>query len=297
MSEISVVVSGAAGSGDSVSVNVGDQTIGGGNGAAATIQVGTVTALANTANPTVVNSGSAYAAKLDFGLPRGPTGLTGNTGPANSLTIASVVTGATASVSIGGTSPSQTLSFVLPVGPANSLSIGSVTTGATASVSISGSAPSQTLSFVLQPGPAGQSGSTNLSNLAPQPLGVAASGSSTNASRSDHVHAAPAVADVTGLQAALDAKQVTGSYAAVSHTHAASQIVDFATQAAKYGPVLTVQNRTGTVTVVAADLTAVTSITTGLAQVTSLTNMVAISATAYSAISSKSTTTLYIVTG
>lgn len=36
-----------------------------------------------------------------------------------------------------------------------------------------------------------------------------------------HTHA---IADVTGLQAALDGKQVAGSYAAASHTHAASDI-------------------------------------------------------------------------
>jgi hypothetical protein len=177
MSEISVVVTGSTsisstvGNGDSVSINVGDQTIGGGNGAAATIQVGTVTTLGATASATVVNAGTSYAAKLNFGLPRGATG---NTGPANSLSIGSVTTGATAAVSISGTAPSQSLSFVLQpgptgqtgqTGPANSLSIASVTGGTAAAVSISGTAPSQTLSFVLPQGPAGATNSLSVGSV------------------------------------------------------------------------------------------------------------------------------------
>jgi hypothetical protein len=39
-----------------------------------------------------------------------------------------------------------------------------------------------------------------------------------------HTHA---ISDTTGLQTALDGKQVAGSYAAASHTHTASQITDF----------------------------------------------------------------------
>jgi hypothetical protein len=161
MSEISVVVVGSTsissvvGNGDSVNVNVGDQTVGGGNGQAATIQAGTVTTIDATQTATVTNVGSAYAAKFNFSLPRG---YTGSAGPANSLSIGSVSTGATAAVSISGSAPSQTLSFVLqpgPTGPATSLSIGSVSTGTTAAVSISGTAPSQSLSFVLPQGPAG----------------------------------------------------------------------------------------------------------------------------------------------
>jgi hypothetical protein len=320
MSEISVVVTGSTsiastvGNGDSVSVNVGDQTIGGGNGAAATVQVGTVTTLGATSSASVVNSGTSYAAKLDFGIPRGSTGSTGpanslsigsvstgataavsisgtapsqtlsfvlqpgpqgSTGPANSLSIGSVSTGATAAVSISGTAPSQSLSFVLPqgpAGPANSLSVGSVSTGATASVSISGSAPSQTLAFVLQPGPAGpyttlkigtvtavsstsnaaittsssgstttlnfsiprgETGSVNLADETPQPLGTASAGSALAAARADHVHSIPTISytalsnvpasftpashtqtisSIDGLQVALDAKQATGTY-------------------------------------------------------------------------------------
>jgi hypothetical protein len=108
-------------------------------------------------------------------------------------------------------------------------------------VTITGSAPSQSISFVLPQGPKGDVGPQgpagppiNLGDETPQPLGTASAGTSLSAARADHVHAtlasfpygnltgvpatfAPSahshvVADVTGLQAALDAKQVSGTY-------------------------------------------------------------------------------------
>ena len=45
------------------------------------------------------------------------------------------------------------------------------------------------------------------------------------------------IADVTGLQTALDGKQPSGSYAASSHTHTASQITDFNTSVSGLLPV------------------------------------------------------------
>ena len=178
MSEISVVVVGSTsinsvvGNGDSVNVNVGDQTVGGGNGQAATIQAGTVTTIDATQTATVTNAGSAYAAKFNFSLPRG---YTGPAGPVSSLKIGTVVTGSDAAATITGTAPTQTLNLVLPqgatgvqgpqgvqgnVGPANSLTVGSVTTTAatTAAVSITGNAPSQQISFVIPQGPKGPQG-------------------------------------------------------------------------------------------------------------------------------------------
>lgn len=47
-------------------------------------------------------------------LSQGPTGSTGPTAPASTISIGTVTTGPTASVSVTGTAPSQTLSFVLP---------------------------------------------------------------------------------------------------------------------------------------------------------------------------------------
>jgi hypothetical protein len=122
-------------------------------------------------------------------------------------------------------------------GPANSLAIGTVTTG-TAAATITGTAPSQTLNLVLP------AGGASLSDATPAALGTAAAGTSSTASRSDHVHSSPAISGVTGLQAALDAKQAAGSYAAASHTHTASQITDRATAL-----VTSVNGMTGAVTV------------------------------------------------
>jgi len=119
---------------------------------------------------------------------KGPTGATGSTGPANSLAIGTVTTGApgtAASATITGTPPAQTLSLTIPrgdvgatgsqgvqgpqgatgsqgpAGPANSLAIGTVTTGApgsAAAATITGTAPSQTLSLTIPRGDVGAQG-------------------------------------------------------------------------------------------------------------------------------------------
>ena len=91
----------------------------------------------------------------------------GPPGPANTLSIGLVTTGApgsAAAASISGTAPNQTLNLTLPAGsagPSNTLSIGLVTTGApgsAAAASISGAAPNQTLNLTL---PAGSVGPAN----------------------------------------------------------------------------------------------------------------------------------------
>ena len=240
MSEISVVVVGSTsinsvvGNGDTVNVNVGDQTVGGGNGQAATIQAGTVTTIDATQTATVTNVGSAYAAKFNFSLPRG---YTGSAGPANSLSISTVSTGTTAAVSISGSAPSQSLSFVLqpgPAGPANSLSIGSVSTGTTAAVSISGSAPSQSLSFVLPQGPAGPANSLSVGSVSTgATAAVSISGSAPSQSLSFVLQPGP-----TGPANSLSIGSVsTGATAAVSISGSApSQSLSFVLQPGPTGP-------------------------------------------------------------
>lgn len=54
--------------------------------------------------------------KLNLTLPKGDKGDTGATGPSNTLSIGTVEGGATASATITGTSPNQTLNLVLPKG-------------------------------------------------------------------------------------------------------------------------------------------------------------------------------------
>jgi hypothetical protein len=100
----------------------GDPGTDGDDGNAATIEVGTVTTIASGEPATVTNVGTSAAAVFNFEIPQGPTGETGNTGetgapgPANSLSIGTVESGADATASITGTSPSQTLNLVLPKG-------------------------------------------------------------------------------------------------------------------------------------------------------------------------------------
>jgi hypothetical protein len=94
--------------------------------------------------------------------PTGATGATGATGPANTLTVGTVDAGDTgdpAEVTITGTAPNQTISFVLPKGD----------TGPT--------------------GPTGPQGpAVNLGSATPAPVGVASVGTATAASREDHAH-------------------------------------------------------------------------------------------------------------
>lgn len=64
-------------------------------------------------------SGSAWPANgqgFSAGGPPGPTGPTGAVGPANTLSVGSVATGSPISVTITGSAPNQTISFVLPEG-------------------------------------------------------------------------------------------------------------------------------------------------------------------------------------
>ena len=228
----------------------------------------------STINPTVGNGDTVNVTIAEVGE-RGPTGATG---PANSLSIGTVSGGTTASATITGTAPTQTLNLVLPkgdtgstgstgstgttgatgatgpAGPANALTIGTVTSG-TAAATITGTSPNQVLNLVLQKGdtgatgPQGPAGSVPLADETPQPLGTASAGSALTAARADHVHAASsiaysslsgiptsftpsahshAVSDVTGLQAALDGKQASGTYATlVGGTVPSSQLPSY----------------------------------------------------------------------
>jgi len=240
-----VTVAGQSGSsvvatnGDTVAVTVspagaqGPQGQQGSAGPANTLSIGTVTS--GTAAATI--TGTAPNQTLNLVLPVGSTGATGSKGDIGSQG---------------------------PAGPANTLSIGTVTSG-TAAATITGTAPNQTLNLVLQPGatgatgatgPQGPSGTVNLADETPQPLGTASAGTALSAARADHVHAqgaiaysgltgipssfAPsahshAVSDVSGLQAALDAKQASGTYATlVSGTVPSSQLPSYVDDVIEY---------------------------------------------------------------
>jgi len=221
----------------------------------------TVTVNGQTGPTIKATTGDTIGVSVSAANSPGATGSTGPTGPANTLSIGTVASGSSASATITGAAPTQTLNLVLPIGatgstggvgatgstgpagPANTLSIGTVSGGSSASATITGTAPTQTLNLVLPvgatgatgaTGPAGPSGAVNLADETPQPLGTASAGTALSAARADHVHAvgsitysslsgipstfAPAahtqaISTVTGLQDALDAKQVAGTYA------------------------------------------------------------------------------------
>lgn len=128
-------------------------------------------------SPTITNGGTANVTVTSVG-DRGPKG---DVGPATTLSIGQVATGAagsSAAATLTGPSGAQVLSLTIPrgdagaagaagaqgpQGQANSLSIGTVTTGAagsSASATISGTAPSQTLSLSIPRGDTGATGST-----------------------------------------------------------------------------------------------------------------------------------------
>lgn len=226
--------------------DVGPTGATGATGPANSLSVGTVTA-GSTASATI--TGNAPSQTLNLVLPQGPAGSAGPqgpAGPANSLTVGTITTlaaGAVASASITGTAPSQQLSLSIPrgdagaTGPANTLSIGTVTTGAagtSASASISGTAPNQTLSLTIPRGDTGSAGSTSWSAITGKPTTFPPSG---------HTHA---IADVTGLQASLDAKQAVGTYATlVNGTIPSSQLPSFVDDVIDVGAALPATGETG----------------------------------------------------
>ncbi|CAB4121554.1 hypothetical protein UFOVP14_30 [uncultured Caudovirales phage] len=125
--------------------------------------------------------------------PTGQKGDTGNTGPANSLSIGTVVGGSSASATITGTAPNQTLNLTIPQGTAGingsngtsaTISIGSVTTGSegsSATVSNSGSSSSAVLNFLIPRGNSGASGAQGVAGPA-NTLSIGTVTSSTSAS-------------------------------------------------------------------------------------------------------------------
>ena len=125
-----------------------------------------------TDTPDVPRDLGYLAADVDAYLDAHP-GPTGPAGPANVLSVAAtntIAAGQNASVTISGTSPTQTLTFNIPrgqdgvlggPGPSNVLTIGTVVTGAAGSsavATITGTSPSQVLNFSIPKGADGTNG-------------------------------------------------------------------------------------------------------------------------------------------
>lgn len=152
-------------------------------GPSGTITIGSVTTVDSSVPASVTNAGTETDAIFNFNIPRGVDGVLGGDGPAgppNVLQIGIVETGAAGSsavATITGTSPSQTLNFVIPKGDtgdqglkgdkgdkgdaASTITVGSTTTGASgtnAIVTNSGTLNDVVLEFVIPQGPQGIQG-------------------------------------------------------------------------------------------------------------------------------------------
>jgi hypothetical protein len=263
----STTINPTVGNGDTVNVTfsaAGDRGPRGDTGAsgpANSLKIGTVVTGTDAA---ATITGTSPSQTLSLVLPQGATGVqgpqgnVGPSGPANSLSIGTVTRGDDPAATLTGTAPTQVLSLTLPkgdagptgaAGPATTVQVGTVTTAASsanAAITTVTKDGTVTLNFSI---PRGADGTSNLADETPQPLGVASAGSATRAARADHVHATPAisyasltgtpasfppashshaVADVTGLQTALDSKQAVGNYATlVGGTIPSSQLPSF----------------------------------------------------------------------
>lgn len=152
-------------------------------GPSGTIAIGSVTTVPSTTPAAVTNAGTNTDAIFNFVIPRGVDGIIGGDGPAgpsNVLQIGTVQTGlpgTNAIATITGTSPSQTLNFVIPKGDtgaqgiqgvkgdkgdaAATINVGTTTTGAAgtnASVTNSGTSSAVVLNFTIPQGPQGIQG-------------------------------------------------------------------------------------------------------------------------------------------
>lgn len=243
-------VSATVGNGGTVSVSLGSVVSSSPTVVSGTLAINSVTTLAAGSQAYVKNdAGTAFAAKLDIGIPAGP---------ATNVTVGKVTTlAAGSSATVTGTADGNNLSlaFGIPAGAAGSNGTNGATPTITASVTTLSAGSSATvtatpsdggskvaLAFGIPAGAAGAGGGASLSDATPSALGTAAAGTSSTASRSDHVHAVPTIsyANLTN---------VPSTFAPSTHTHTASQITDLSASVAT-----SVAGRTGDVVVATSDV-------------------------------------------
>ena len=150
-------------------------------GTAGQVAVGTTTTLSAGSPATVNNSGTAYNAVLNFGIPQGiqgatgatgptgPTGATGATGTAATIAVGTTTTltsGSPATVSNSGSSSAATFNFGIPQGiPGNAatIAVGTTTTtapGTSATVTNSGTSNAAVFNFGIPKGAGVAAGGT-----------------------------------------------------------------------------------------------------------------------------------------
>jgi hypothetical protein len=229
-------VNATVGNGGVVNVAIGSISPGNATVVSGTLTINSVTTLAAGSSAYVKNdAGTAYAAKLDIGIPAGPATLVS---VGNTTTLAA---GSNATVN-GTTSGSNlTLAFGIPRGANGvtpSFAIGNVTTGAAgSSASVTATATNSganvTLDLTIPRGDPGTSGSngTNgtsvtLSDATPANLGTAAAGNSNLGARADHVHSLPVInyANLAGVPANFPTNTtlvsgLSAGYSGINHGH------------------------------------------------------------------------------
>jgi hypothetical protein len=234
-------VNATVGNGGTVAVGIGSISPGNATVVSGTLTINSTTTLSAGSAAYAKNVGTAYSALLDIGLPAGP---------ATNVTIGNTTTlsaGSNATVAGTASGSNLTLAFGIPAGAAGqngtngvngtngitpSFAIGNVSTvaaGGSASVTAatSNNGANVTLNFAIPRGADGTGGSNvTLSDSTPSNLGTASAGSSTVASRSDHVHALPVIAyqNLSGVPSNFPTNTtlvsgLSAGYSAANHGH------------------------------------------------------------------------------
>ena len=175
-------------------------------GAAATVQVGTVTTLDSGEQATVTNSGTSDAAVLNFGIPQGAAGNDGTNG--TTFTPAVDTNGNLSWTNDGGLPNPETVNVRGAQGEAATVQVGTTTTlpaGSQATVNNSGTSEAAVLNFGIPTGQPGADGQA--ATIAVGEVTTGAAGSQASVTNSGTENAA--VLDFTIPQGADGASGVT----------------------------------------------------------------------------------------
>jgi hypothetical protein len=215
-------VNATVGNGGAVNVSTGTISPGNATVVSGTLAINSTTTLAAGSQAYVKNdAGTAYAAKLDIGIPAGPATLVsvGNTttlAAGSNATVSGTTSGANLTLAFGiprgldGTNGTNGSNGITPTfsASASTLSAGS---SATVTVTSSNGGANVALAFGIPQGAAGSGGGSGatLSDATPSNLGTAAAGSSNLAARADHVHLLPSLSTLGAAAAAHNHPYVT----------------------------------------------------------------------------------------
>ena len=175
-------------------------------GAAATVQVGTVTTLDAGEQATVTNSGTSDAAVLNFGIPKGAAGNDGANG--TTFTPSVDTNGNLSWTNNGGLENPETVNVRGAQGEAATVQVGETTTlpaGSQATVNNSGSSGAAVLNFGIPQGTPGEDGQAATVQVGTVTTGAAGSQASVTNSGTENA----AVFDFTIPQGADGASGVT----------------------------------------------------------------------------------------